>query len=64
MTRTLIKLADYEAMGVRNIFVVDPRAEVFYRYTAGDLDLCRENVVKLEGSAAEVDWAAVAALRD
>lgn len=64
ITRILRKLADYAEMGVHNIFVVDPRAEVFYRYAAGGLDVCRENIVKLEGSAAEVDWAAISALRD
>lgn len=64
LTRTLAKLADYESMGVRNIFVVDPRAELFYRYASGDLELCRQNLIQLDGSAAEVDWAGVAALRD
>ncbi len=60
----LHKLADYAAMGILNTFVIDPRAEIFYRYESGDLQLCRETVVTLEGSAALVDWTGIAALRD
>ncbi len=64
VTRILNKLADYAAMDIRNVFVVDPRAEIFYRYYSGSLDLCREQLVKLDGSAAVVDWVSIAGLRD
>lgn len=33
MTRVLRKLSDYTDMGVRNIFVIDPRTELFYRFS-------------------------------
>lgn len=35
--KTLQKLADYEKMGVRGIFVVNPKTGYKYQYEAGDL---------------------------
>ncbi|MGH9490969.1 MAG: Uma2 family endonuclease, partial [Terriglobales bacterium] len=35
--RMLAKLGDYEAMGIRQIWVVDPDGPRFYRYQAGAL---------------------------
>jgi hypothetical protein len=35
--RTLQKLADYEKMGVRSIFVINPKTGNKYQYEAGDL---------------------------
>ncbi len=63
MSRLMRKLADYAAMGVRHIFVVDPKTEVAYRYTDGSLAVCGEREEFL-GASASVDWRAVAALRD
>lgn len=64
MTRVLRKLGDYAEMGVQNIFVVDPRTEVFYRFAEGALSPLRERIEPLAGSVAELDIAAIAALRD
>ncbi len=64
MSRLLRKLADYAAMGIRNIFVIDPRTELAYRYTNGSLAVCREQEQTLEASAASVDWRAIGELRD
>lgn len=64
MSRLMRKLADYAAMGVRNVFVVDPRTEVAYRYVEGSLAICRGGEEPLEGSAGNVDWKAIAELRD
>ena len=64
VARLMQKLRDYDAMGIRNIFVIDPRVESAYRYTLGSLELCRQDSETLEGSAASVDWSAVRALRD
>lgn len=64
MSRLLRKLADYAAMGIRNIFVIDPRTELVYRYTSGSLAVCREQEQMLEASAASVDWRAIGKLRD
>lgn len=35
--RTIQKLADYEKMGVRSIFVINPKTGNKYQYEAGDL---------------------------
>uniref|UniRef100_A0A7V4XQR7 Uma2 family endonuclease n=1 Tax=Acidobacterium capsulatum TaxID=33075 RepID=A0A7V4XQR7_9BACT len=37
LVRVLEKLADYEAMGVRGIFVINPRSGEKYQYLGGDL---------------------------
>ena len=50
-------------MGVANIFMLDPRHERAYRFLAGDLRLSNTRL-PLTGSAAEVDWQAIANLRD
>ncbi len=64
MTRIMRKLADYAMMGIRNIFVLDPRTEIAYRYTEGSLDVSRDQEQLLEGSTARVDWRAISELRD
>ena len=38
MSRILVKLADYEQMGIGNIFVVDPPSGVQYVYAKGSLE--------------------------
>ena len=37
LPRTLEKLSDYESMGVRSIFVIDPKSGRKYQYKSGDL---------------------------
>lgn len=37
LVRVLEKLADYEAMGVRGIFVINPKSGEKYQYAGGDL---------------------------
>ena len=37
LVRVLEKLADYEAMGVRGIFVINPKSGEKYQYSGGDL---------------------------
>ena len=64
MSRLMRKLDDYTAMGIRNIFVVEPRTELAYRFLGGSLTVCREAEEQLEGSAGTVDWRAIAELRD
>ena len=38
VTRMLIKLADYAAMGIEGIFVIDPPTDSYYSYQQGSLD--------------------------
>ena len=56
MSRMLVKLADYAAMGISNIFVVDPETRIAYRFVAGGLIRSSEKEL-LVGSKAEIDWA-------
>ena len=63
MSRMLIKLADYEAMGIRNIFVLDPKLERAYRYAGSSLQTA-ESSQPLTGTSATIDWQAIADLRD
>ena len=37
-TRLLSKLADYAAMGIEGIFVIDPATNAYYIYQRGSLD--------------------------
>lgn len=63
ISRLLMKLEDYQRMGVLNIFMLDPRLERAYRFEGSDLRLCAPSV-SLAGSSALVDWEAVSKLRD
>jgi Uma2 family endonuclease len=56
MERMLVKLADYAAMGIQNIFVIDPETQIVYRFVRGVLNLSSEKEM-LAGSKAEIDWA-------
>jgi hypothetical protein len=38
VTRLLSKLADYAAMGIEGIFVIDPATNTYYIYPRGNLD--------------------------
>ena len=62
--RVLRKLADYEGMGIKNIFMIDTRNDTAYRYAHGDLAIRREQSEALEGSIALVNWRAVIELKD
>lgn len=64
MTRVLRKLSDYTEMGVRNIFVIDPRTETFYRFSDGALSPMRGRTEAFAGSVAELDVDAISALRN
>lgn len=64
MTRILSKLNDYTEMGIRNIFVIDSRTELTYRFQDQTLSPLRATQETLAGSAAILDTEAVKALRD
>ncbi len=63
MTRMLVKLNDYAAMGIENIYVIQPKSETFYRFHDGILSPLRTHHDPLHGSSAVLDTEAVAALR-
>lgn len=47
--RMLRKLADYEAMGMAEIWVIDPDSRIFSRYSAGELQRRTEFTVAIHG---------------
>lgn len=59
--RTVIKLGDYEGMGVRNVFLIDPEGPVFYRFKDGILSPARP-VETLDGAPGLLDWDAIQAM--
>ena len=58
LRRMVIKLQDYERMGIRNIFVIDPEGPAFFRFEGGKLGPA-EAKPQLEGAAGVVDWEAI-----
>lgn len=62
MSRMLIKLADYERMGIQAIWVIDPQQTTFYRYSAGKLE--SQEWFELENSLCRFAWSEIAATID
>ena len=62
MPRVLRKLADYEAMGVANIFVIDPETPRFYQFRNGALRPCTDPRTDLANAPGFLDWEALEGL--
>lgn len=62
MTQTLEKLADYEAMGIGAIWVIEPTKQLYFHYRNGQL--APGSVFELAGSAFSVPFSEIAALMD
>lgn len=62
MMRILEKLADYEAMGIGAIWVIEPKKQVYFLYRSGQL--APGSVFELPGSTFSVPFAEIAALAD
>lgn len=60
MARMLEKLADYEAMGITAIWVIEPKKRLYYSYREGRL--APGSVFELPGSTFSVPFAEIAAL--
>ena len=60
--RMLMKLADYQAMGIRTIVVINTETDTIYRYLDGDLKPSEDSVCP--GSACLLDWAQIRELLD
>ncbi len=58
LRRMVVKLQDYERMGIGNIFVIDPEGPAFYRFQDGKLGPA-EARPRLQGADGEVDWEAI-----
>ena len=63
MERMLRKLRDYAAMGIPEIFVIDPGADEVFRFRDGALSLSASPHRFADGGA-YVDWTAVRQLED
>ena len=57
--RMLIKLRDYEAMGIQAIVVVNPKDRSLYRFTGGNLEQMEPGVQQLGLGPCQIDWQAV-----
>ena len=57
MDRVLVKLADYEAMGVKNIVLIDPKQTIVWRYEGGTLFQSR--AAEFAGSPCTINWETV-----
>lgn len=55
LARTMVKLEDYEKMGIKTILVVNPKGAK-YRYEHGSLELLDQTTVELPGSRCVVDF--------
>ncbi len=58
LRRMVIKLQDYERMGIRNIFVIDPEGPAFFRFEDGKLGPAEEKP-QLAGTGGSLDWEAI-----
>ncbi len=61
--RMLRKLRDYAAMGIPEIFLIDPRTEEVFRFQDGGLSLCGP-AQHFANQAAHVDWGQIKLLED
>jgi Uma2 family endonuclease len=64
MSRMMIKLADYEAMGIRTIRVIEPEAGTISRLEHGKLEPIASRIEQLPGSLCSIDWTKVEGLLD
>jgi Uma2 family endonuclease len=64
MTRMMIKLADYDAMGIRFIRVVKPETGVISRFENGRLEPIDSRIEQMPGSLCSIDWTKVEELLD
>ena len=59
LTRLLMKLRDYEEMGIRTIVVVEPKGRRLYRYRGGNLEGFEASVQPVGEGPCSIDWRVV-----
>jgi Uma2 family endonuclease len=64
MSRMLIKLKEYEQMGVPAIMVIDPETDTISQFLKGDLTSFAGGVQQISGSRCTIDWDKVRELLD
>ncbi len=60
ITRILTKLEDYERMGIRSIFVIQPKSGAVYRFRQGGLEQLAPDVSNIAPGPCFIDWRTVA----
>jgi Uma2 family endonuclease len=63
LSRTMVRLADYERMGIQTILVLDPNGK-HYRFRNGALEPLTETSFNLPGSPCRFDLAEIEKLLD
>ena len=56
ITRILVKLRDYEAMGIQTIAVIDPRSQRIYQYKEENLKAIEHSLQQLGTGPCLIDW--------
>ena len=56
MPRMLVKLKDYELMGIPTIMLIDPPTQAISRFVDGELVRVTEDVQALPGGTGFIDW--------
>jgi Uma2 family endonuclease len=64
INRVLVRLKDFEQIGIKTILVIDPDTQTIYRYLAGSLETSHESTLALEGSPCWIDWPSLRDLLD
>ena len=60
----LVKLRDYERMGVPTIMLIDPPTQTIFRFVNGELEAVLEDVQPLNRHPGWIDWRQVRELLD
>jgi len=58
------KLAEYDAMGIPTVMLIDPETKRIARFVGGDLVPVTERMQQLSGSRCFIDWQRVEELLD
>jgi len=64
IARMMKKLAEYEAMGIQTVMLIDPATGSISQFRNGDLAKLKEPIQHLAGSRCSIDWRRVEELLD
>ena len=56
MSRMMVKLNEYEAMGVPTVVLIEPETKQISQYLNGDLVAVTRTIQLLSGSRCSIDW--------
>jgi hypothetical protein len=64
MSGMMVKLREYEQMGIDTIMVIDPESESIFQFSGGGLNRIEGTLQQLAGSKCMIDWVEVHELLD